>query len=69
MLFLVEYVVLDRATTESMEHDIHTKLCDDYLSRRDEAAQCWLEHAEYAERSQIVSSLYPWGATQQCERI
>ena len=41
-----------------MERDTQTKLSDDYVSRRDEAAQCWLEHAEYAERSQIVTSLY-----------
>ena len=52
-----------------MEHDIQIKLCGDYVSPRDKSAQCWLDHAEYAERSQIVASLYLWGATQQCECI
>ena len=52
-----------------MENDIHAKRIGDYVSPRDEAAQCRLDHAEYAERSQTVASLYPRGATQQCECI
>ena len=52
-----------------MEHDIQTKLGDDYVSPCDEAAQCWLDHAKYAECSKIIASFYLWGATQQCERI
>ena len=36
-----------------MEHDIQTKLIGDYVSSRDEAAQCRLDHAEYAEVAKL----------------